>query len=134
MTKKSLLMLAVVILILMVGFLYLNRDTILKKQTGDSDSSKDQNSSVVKDGFTLESEYTSANMWKYTITGQLPNPCYNAKVDVIVAESFPEQVTVSVKITEPEPDMVCTQVIQDYQYEGTFSASEKAEIDLVIVR
>lgn len=123
-------MLAVGILILIGGFLYMNKDLLLKKDV--PETPQDQNSSIVEDGFTLKTEYTSENMWAYTITGQLPNPCYNAQVDVLVAESYPEQVTVSVKLTEPEPDIICTQVIQDYVYEGTFSASEKAEIDLIV--
>ena len=86
----------------------------------------------MENNFKLESKYISENSWEYTVTGELPNPCYNASVDAIVAESYPEQVTVTVTIEEPDPEVMCAQVIQEFSYEGTFSASEKADIKLVV--
>ena len=86
----------------------------------------------MENNFKLESKYISTNSWEYTVTGELPNPCYNASVDAIVAESYPEQVTVTVTIEEPDPEVMCAQVIQEFSYEGTFSASEKADIKLVV--
>lgn len=94
---------------------------------------KDQrDESITQNNFRLEARYTEVNKWEYTVTGQLPNPCYTASVDTTIAESYPEQVTVRINIFEPEQDMVCTQVIQDYSYQGTFSASEKATISLEV--
>ena len=80
----------------------------------------------------LESKYISNNNWEYTVTGDLPNPCYKATVDATVAESYPEQVTVTVTTTAPSGDEMCAQVIQEFSYEGTFSASDKAVIDFEV--
>ncbi len=100
-----------------------------------NDDNKMDNTPIIQeDGFSLESRYIGDNIWEYTVTGQLPNPCYLAKVDVMVAESYPEQVTVNVNITEPKPDIMCAQVIQDFEYSNTFTASEKAVISLTVSR
>lgn len=87
-----------------------------------------------QDGFSLDKEYKGDNTWEYTVLGQLPNPCYQATVDTIVAESYPEQVTINVNISEPNPDMMCAQVIQDFEYTDTFSASENASVTLKVNR
>lgn len=87
----------------------------------------------ITDGnFTLETTYTQNSTWRYIVTGQLPNPCYSATVDALVAESYPEQVTILVKIIEPNKDIMCAQVISDFEYEGTFSASELATVTLKV--
>jgi hypothetical protein len=83
-------------------------------------------------GFILEKKYKSDNLWEYKVTGQFPNPCFTASVEEIVRESYPEQVTILVSISQPPDDMVCAQVISDFVYEGTFSASEKALIKLEV--
>lgn len=87
-----------------------------------------------EDGFSLQKKYMGDNNWEYTVVGQLPNPCYSATVDATVAESYPEQVTISVNISEPNPDVMCAQVIQDFEYTGTFNASENASITLKVIR
>lgn len=99
---------------------------------------KDSNVTYVDDngdnGFNiiLEKEFQSDNLWKYKVNGKFPNSCYTAVVDELVRESFPEQVTILVSISKPSDDMICAQVITDYEHEGTFSASEKASVKLEI--
>jgi len=53
-------------------------------------------------------------------------------VDSLVKESYPEQVTVKVTVVEPKGSEICTQVIQDFLYEGEFTASEKATVELKV--
>lgn len=80
--------------------------------------------------FTAEAVYTSENNWEYQVKGPLPNPCYGVSVEAIVAESFPEQVTLQVEIINPEDDAICAQVIEDVTLEGIYSASQNASLQL----
>lgn len=102
----------------------------------DSNTQKDTNNNDIQDKdttnntFILKKEYISENSWEYKVIGQLPNPCYSANVDVLVAESYPEQVTINVTVIEPNSDQMCAQVITDFEYEGTIPASEQATFTL----
>ena len=82
--------------------------------------------------FNLEYTFTDNNLWTYTVSGQLPNPCYEVSTEVRVAESYPEQVTVLVTVTEPDADTMCAQVIQEYEYSGEFNASGEATVTLQV--
>jgi hypothetical protein len=104
---------------------------LLVKNREKEDSVDDINNTPPIDyGMVLEKEYKPGNTWEYRVTGQFPSPCYSAVTEEIVRESFPEQVTIIVNISKPSDDMICTQVITNYEYEGTFSASEKAIVKL----
>lgn len=98
------------------------------------DTNKDQNnnSSDNKYNFSLETNYIEDNQWEYTVKGELPNPCYNVNVQEVIMESYPEQVNILVEVKEPGEDAICIQVIDKYLHNGTFSASENAQISLKI--
>lgn len=136
MTKKILVAISILLLLILglLIYFYITKDT----DVIDNNTQKDTNNNDIgdkdttNDTFILEKEYVSQNSWEYRITGQLPNPCYSATVDVLVAESYPEQVTVLVKIVQPQKDIMCAQVISDFEYEGTFSASEQATVTLKV--
>jgi hypothetical protein len=81
----------------------------------------------------------------HTIQGEimLPNPCYEMELQVLVAESLPEQVTLQFDVHEKDfdSDVVCAQVVveEDFEVEveahedATFSATvngEEVELDL----
>ena len=97
-----------------------------------NNNNNDMNTPLVskKDNFSLTSTYIGNNNWEYTVTGQLPTPCHKADVQSLVAESYPEQVFIVITVKEPQPDIICTQVIQEFEYEGTFTASENATVSL----
>ena len=84
------------------------------------------------DDFALTYEYIGDNTWDYKVTGTLPNPCYTVTLEPVVMESYPEQVMIETKVQEPSPEEVCTQVIQEVEETGTFSASKDAEIILSV--
>ena len=86
-----------------------------------------------KYGMVLEKEYKADNVWEYEVTGQFPNPCYTASVEEIVRESFPEQVTIVITVSKPSEEMVCAQVISEYEHEDSFSASEQAVVKLEVI-
>ena len=88
---------------------------------------------ITGENVTLTYQYAGVNVWKYNVKGQLPNPCHSAEVDALVAESYPEQVTVMVNIKEnTSTDTVCIQVIQELDISGEFSASSKAKVTLQV--
>lgn len=65
---------------------------------------------------------------EHTLQGliNLPTPCHTLTHDVLVAESFPEQVTVQFT-SEPGP-AICTQLIAEKFFSVSFQASEEAQI------
>lgn len=129
MPKKTLLVLLIILLSLIGVYIYLNRDSnSTELPTDNNDNSQTEN----RYNFVLEKTYISQNSWEYTVTGQLPTPCHSASVSALVAESYPEQVTIQVEVTEPSGDIMCAQVVQDFKYDGTFSASEQATVKLYV--
>jgi len=87
---------------------------------------------ITDENFTLKYTYLGDSEWEYTVTGQLPNPCYQASTETLIMESYPEKVAIIVNVSEPEDDVMCTQVIYEYEYSGEFSASEKAAVALQV--
>lgn len=129
MQKKlaSVLLVIIVFLLILFGAWYL----FFKSGTFNLNISTNEGT-ITQDDITLGYEYMGENKWEYTITGELPNPCYKATSGGLVAESYPEQVTVTLSISKPSSDTVCTQVIQELNISGEFSASDKAKISFNI--
>ncbi len=103
------------------------------KQKDYANDPLDPISNITVDDFTLTYEYKGESKWEYTVVGQLPNPCFKVTTESLVAESYPEQVSILVKVKEPNPDEMCIQVIQEYKYSGEFNASELAKVTLKVV-
>jgi len=82
--------------------------------------------------FNLAYTYKGNNLWEYSVNGSLPTPCYAVNTTADVAESYPEQVTIKVTIQEQPTDGVCSAVIQDYSYSGTFQASGEATVHFTV--
>jgi hypothetical protein len=80
--------------------------------------------------FTLATNYLGDNNWEYTITGTLPNPCYEYTIDERVMESYPEQVEIVMNIEQTGD--ICIQVIQEVEESGNFKASQEAQVSLVV--
>jgi hypothetical protein len=89
-------------------------------------------SKIDQNDFTLTYTYQGNNLWEYTVEGKLPTPCYSATTDALVMESYPEQVKIKVTTSENPSIEVCSAVIKDYSYSGTFNASNKATVSLVV--
>ncbi|HAM37455.1 MAG: hypothetical protein UR96_C0031G0008 [candidate division WS6 bacterium GW2011_GWC1_36_11] len=90
------------------------------------------NKQLTKENFTLTYAYNGDNNWEYTVDGTLPTPCFSATTDALVMESYPEQVKIQVQTSEDTTVEICSTVIKEYTYSGTFSASSKATISLVV--
>lgn len=65
---------------------------------------------------------------EHTLTGQLtvPTPCHTIEQEVIIRESYPEQVQIDFKIVDSGG--VCAQVLVDQEFEVSFQASELATV------
>lgn len=65
---------------------------------------------------------------RYVIKGilTLPDPCYEIESNVIVMESFPEQIRIN--LTTPRKEGLCAQVLADKTFEVSFQASDQAVI------
>lgn len=85
-----------------------------------------------KNGFTFHAEYKGENVWEYKINGEVPSPCHNYKIDALVLESYPEQVSLVIAITKPSEEDICVQVIKKIEETGTFSAGENAKISFLV--
>ncbi len=111
---------------------------VIDKDSQDNPENKNKTGefTIEKKGFNFVAKYQfenkEANMWDYKITGTLPTPCHEVKTEEIVLESYPEQVSVLLTITPPSSDVVCIQVIKEFEKEGTFQASEKAKVSFLI--
>ncbi len=92
-----------------------------------------QPQTISEENFNLEYVYKGDSQWEYTVTGTLPNPCYAVDTEVLVLESYPEQVRIQITVQEEPIEGVCSTVIQEYSYTDTFNASEKAGVSLEIM-
>jgi hypothetical protein len=123
----GLLLFALIVIAGSIYYLYVNREEDSLDKTFIEDTSP-----VVEEGeydnLNLEYDYLGDNTWTYMVTGTLPNPCYDIETEAIVAESYPEQVTIKSIVTPPEEDEICAQVVQEVYEEGEFQASEEALI------
>ncbi len=136
MSKTTLLALSIILLTILGVFIYFyitkNSEWLNGNTQKDTNSNNIPDEVNTNDTFILKKEYVSENSWEYKVTGQLPNPCYSATVDTLVAESYPEQVTINITVNKPNSDKICAQVISDFEYEGSLSASEQAYFTLIV--
>jgi hypothetical protein len=52
--------------------------------------------------------------------------------DILVAESFPEQVFITLKVLQPAPGAITTQALEEQAFSRTFQASSEARITMVL--
>lgn len=128
MDKKLNIILGILLLLFTTIFVFL---FFFKNNRQDIPSNTDRKEITV-DNFTLTTTYKGDSKWEYTVVGQLPNPCYTVTTNAMVAESYPEQISITVSVQPPDADTVCAQVIQEYEYSGEFQASEEATVKLLV--
>ena len=130
MEKKNILGLGAFLMVLVIlgGLGYAIFQNMNGEGVENDQSIEQPRADIDEDRLNIEYDYIGENLWRYTVTGTLPNPCYEISTSAIVMESYPEQVVVTSLIQTPDPDMICIQVIQEVYEEGEFEASEDAEI------
>lgn len=123
--KRFLTFIAVLIVVVVIVFF------VITPQGGDSDILND---SIDQAAPPALSEISSIVVQKefnngvHKISGiiTLPDPCYEIESEVVVMESFPEQVRIT--LTTPRKEGFCAQVLTDKAFEVTFQASDQAKI------
>lgn len=129
MEKKSVLGLGIFLVVILVfGSIVYN---LLLAKSND-EPVENETFVLEEEDFNLEYQYKGENLWQYTVTGQIPNPCYNVLVESMVAESYPEQVTIKISVSEPDTSLMCTQVIQEIEEMGEFQASPDAQVTMSV--
>ena len=70
---------------------------------------------------------------EFTGSVVLPTPCHTLEAESVVAESFPEQVTINLTTIAPEEGVVCTQVLERATFDIFVTASEGARLMRVVL-
>ena len=75
------------------------------------------------EGFKLIATYKGDSRWKYVVTGTLPNPCYGATVST-KKNLESKIINVTLLITSPTADTICTQMVKDFEKEGVVNVGK----------
>jgi hypothetical protein len=129
---NTFLLLAILVLLVGIAYVFSMNNAPVDTPSDNNATDEEEFGTIEEDGYTLRYVYESENTWSYTVSGQLPTPCYETEVDAIVAESFPEQVTVRLTLTPPDDSVVCIQVTREFEVSGEFSASEAATVSFTV--
>lgn len=78
---------------------------------------------------SLTSEYVDGT-YTYSGTLTLPNPCYEVSPEVLIMESYPEQVAIELTVTPPQQDLMCIQVMHEHEFIATAQVSELATVSV----
>jgi hypothetical protein len=119
-----------------INFFNNTKDSDIKNQdssTSDDEPDNDADDEDDSERFELNSEYIDENRWEYEVKGYMPTPCHSIIHQAIVAESFPEQVTIEVTITAPQDEIICSQAIEETVLLGSYSASEQSTYKLKVI-
>ncbi len=103
--------------------------TVQAPANDDSDNGANSGTDAATEGFTLATEFSGGTM-NYTVTGTMPTPCHTFVVEEIIAESFPEQVTLNIEVSEPGPAESCIQVIDTQTVSGKLNVDQNATVRL----
>ena len=97
----------------------------------DGEDGEDGSTVTTTESFSLTQTY---NEGVHTFSGTVttPTPCYTVEATALVAESYPEQITINVTTASDGSDM-CTQVIDEKEFSLEATASEEANVVAVIV-
>lgn len=84
-------------------------------------------------GFTLVAQFFKNGIWEYTVSGELPSPCYSAEFDVkATGDGTPVTYFVSVVILNPRPEQQCILKTEPFTGSGNFRGSVDAIIDFSV--
>ena len=60
----------------------------------------------------------------YSATVMVPTPCHEVRVEENILESDPVQVAINVAFINPDPDVVCAQVVTEQTISGSITLGE----------
>ena len=132
MKKHTSILLVLIFLAVLAGGYYLTKP----QPCGDCEIlPSETDSAIVRPGFPYAESLPVTHVVKndqHTISGilTLPDPCYFIEQSVLVKESFPEQVEIT--LTTQRRDELCATVVTDTPFEVSFQASEQAKVELIL--
>lgn len=77
-----------------------------------------------------EATFMGDGKWTYEVVVQKPTPCHKVEKDVVIQESYPEQVSINLTLSKNAEELVCVQQIEEENVTGEFQASEEAKVQL----
>jgi hypothetical protein len=107
-----------------------------KTATKSSSTSKNNVNSRTNNKFVLINDQLNIvtvfqnGSWEYSGIVYAPNSCTSVEHDVLIRESFPEQVSIEIKTMSTQE--VCAQVITPKSFSGKFQASSRADISVTL--
>ncbi|MEK7579561.1 MAG: hypothetical protein AAB460_03475 [Patescibacteria group bacterium] len=118
--NKALLIIILIIVVVLGVFMWQRSD-----DTDEVVGTPQGGEYVAPSTIALTHQYTNGT---HTYAGKLtvPTPCYDITADASVAESFPEQVSVSISVTGASAGETCAQVVTEKDFTVSFSASQSA--------
>lgn len=95
------------------------------------DKTKDTDNKMLVGGekVTLKTSFKNGKL-EYSGSVQLPSPCHKLDIQTTIAESYPEQVHISLKIMDPDPETLCASVIVEKEFSGELKVSANASISV----
>lgn len=77
-----------------------------------------------------EATFLGDGKWNYEVVVQKPTPCHKVEKEVVIQESYPEQVSLNLTVSKNAEELVCVQQIEEENVTGEFKASEQAKVQL----
>lgn len=134
MSKKNLIIVGVIVLaLILLGISFSTGDRNPNSST-DSNLSGNATSSEIYAPDRIDALHQFDPIEStHILAGQvnLPTPCHILDTEIIISESYPEQVTINFQTQVEDPDQMCAQVITSKSFKVTFSASEEASISAI---
>lgn len=95
------------------------------------DKTKDTDTKTVvnSEKISLKTSFKNGKL-EYSGSVQLPSPCHKLDIQTTIAESYPEQVYISLEIIDPDPGMLCATVIEEKEFSGKLNVSANASISV----
>ena len=133
MKKYKLITLIVLLIIVIAGSWYVYSDNVEPRQYTDpavkTNNQNSQEFTYANDTLDITFSYDN-NAYKYTGIVQKPTPCHEVSTEVVIRESYPEQVDLNVDIDNT--DQICAQVIEEEEISGEIPVSKDATIQVYL--
>ena len=134
---SKLLALILLVLLPFAGFLlgmkYQTSITVPSVQfvTNDSTSNSNIVSNISPSKLKITTQLKNGVL-KYSGSVELPNPCYQVKDEIVILESYPQQVQVRISVVNPRNGTggTCIQVLTTKEFSGELKISNQAKISV----
>ncbi|MCA9381450.1 hypothetical protein KC678_04250 [Candidatus Dojkabacteria bacterium] len=84
---------------------------------------------IVENGYVFNASYSN-NIWNYSISGELPNPCYTYYVNENINSNTAD---ITFVVNKPGGETICTEVVEPITYTSTLNYSKDAKFNFKVV-